>query len=157
MPELWLPADRAADRSQPVSHIDVPVTPLGLVPVVTRAVVADREQQPARLLPQTNLDLGADGMFGGVLQGLQAAEVDGSFHLGRIAADAFGDDVHRERVAVSCRSQRLDKAPVDQQWWIDAVCELAQLLNRLLPPPGELLQHLRPWRRVVGDDVAGQT
>jgi hypothetical protein len=49
--------------------------------VEARAVVGDREQQAARLLPEPDVDLGFRGVLGGVLQCLQAAEVDGRLDL----------------------------------------------------------------------------
>ena len=76
-----IPAHGAADRAQPVGHVDEPVAAAGLGRVETGTVVADREVQAARLGPHPDLDGRAGRVLAGVLQGLQAAEVDGRFQV----------------------------------------------------------------------------
>src|SRR6185437_16423039 len=77
VPGLRFPADRAADGAQAVRHVDEAVPGPGLVGVEAGPVVADREQQPAGLLPDPDLRARLGCVLGRVLQGLQAAEVDG--------------------------------------------------------------------------------
>src|SRR3984893_19381957 len=84
------PADRAPDGAQAVRHVDEPVAAAGLLLVEPRAIVGDREQQPARVQPQPHLRARAGGMLGSVLQCLKAAEVNGRLYLRGVPGDVVG-------------------------------------------------------------------
>src|SRR5262249_36108653 len=97
VPGLGLPADGAADGAQPVRHVDEAVPGPALLGVEARPVVADREQQPAGLLPDPYLRARPRRVLGRVLQGFQAAEVDRGLHPLRVAPDAVGAHGDRDR------------------------------------------------------------
>ena len=95
-------------------------------------------------------------MLGGVLQRLEAAEVHRRLHLGRVAADAVGVDAHGERAPVGGRPQRLGQPGVHEQRRVDAVGQVAQLLDGVLHRVAERVEHLGGRLRVVGEDVLGE-
>ena len=95
-------------------------------------------------------------MLGGVLQRLEAAEVHGRLHLAGVAADAVGVDAHGERAPVGGRPQRLGQAGVHEQRRVDAVGQVAQLLDRVLHRVAERVEHLGGGLGVVGEHVLGE-
>src|SRR5215472_15538690 len=107
VPGLRLPADRAADGAQAVRHVDEAVPGPGLVGVEAGPVVADREQEPAGLLPDADLRAGLRCVLGRVLQGLQAAEVDRGLHPLGVAPDAVGAHRDRDRAPARRGAQRV--------------------------------------------------
>ena len=120
-------------------------------------VVGDGEQQAARFLPQLHRDMCLRRVLGGILQGLEAAEVDGSLDLGGEPSLDLGLQADVERTAIGSRSQRLDHATVAQQRRVDAVGEVAQLLDRVLHVGGQRIEHLGRGRGVVGKEVLRQS
>src|SRR5215472_5230125 len=87
-----------------------------------RSVVAYSEQQTAGLLPEPDRHCRLRGVLGGVLQRLQAAEIDRGLNVGRVPADASRGDDDRERAPASCCLERAGQAAVGEQRRIDTVC-----------------------------------
>ena len=143
----------APSRSAMLMNPWPPPRPRG---VEARSVVADREQQPPGLLPDPHRHPRLRCVLGGVLQRLQAAEVDRRLDLGRVPPDAVGAHGDGQRAAVARGPERLSQPAVDEQRRVDAVRQLAQLLDGLLDILGQLVQHLSRGRGIVGDDVPGQ-
>src|ERR1700722_8401295 len=75
------PADRSPDGAEAVRHVDKALTSWRAVDVEPGAVVTHAEEQPVRVLPQSNLDRCSWRVFGGVLEGFETAEVGGGLHL----------------------------------------------------------------------------
>ena len=103
LPGLGLPAHRAADGAEPVGHVDVAVTALGLVRVEPGPSSLTENSRPPDSSHNRTSTLRLRRVLGRVLQRLEAAEVDRRLHLGGVAADAVGDD---RRPPAGCGSLR---------------------------------------------------
>jgi hypothetical protein len=86
----------------------------------------------------------------------QAAEVDRRFDVARVTTQPLGLDVHVEGAAAGRRPQRLGQAAVHEQWRVDAMGEVPQLLDGVLDADGQHVQHLGGRLRVVGQQVPGE-
>jgi hypothetical protein len=76
-----------------------------------RAIVGHLEQQPARLFPDPHPSRGLGPcVFGRILQGLEAAEVNGGLDLGRMPADTIGFHISRKRRTPAGGTHGLTKA-----------------------------------------------
>ena len=73
---------------EPVRHVHEAVAVLREAHVEAGTVVADLEEQSAGVLPDAHLDVGVGRVLGGVLERLEAAEVDGGLDVAVVAADA---------------------------------------------------------------------
>ena len=133
--------------------------------VAARVAAVDVEAGPSsatsnRSAPSSSRTSIADrrvgGVLGGVLQRLEAAEVHRRLHLARVAPDAVGVDAHGQRAAVGGRPERLGEAGVHEQRRVDAVGQVAQLLDRVLHGVAERVEHLGGGLGVVGEDVLGE-
>ena len=118
--------------AQTVRHVRESVPVLGQANVEARAVVGDREQQPARLLPDPHGDVRLRGVLACVLQGFETAEVHGRFDVTGVAADPLGQQLNVEGTPVDHGTQRPAEAAVDKQRRVDPMGQLAQLLDGVL-------------------------
>src|SRR4029453_18400631 len=88
--------ERAAQGGQTIRHVLEAGAERSRGAVESTAVVADREHELLVVLEQAHRDLARLRVLGGVLQGLECAEVDGRLELPRIATDLVGLDAHRK-------------------------------------------------------------
>src|SRR5215211_6425612 len=112
--------ERAAERGQATRHVLEAGAERRLGAVEPPAVVADREHELPVVLDQAHGDLVRLRVLGGVLQGLEGAEVEGGLELLRIATDPVCLDVHRYGRSSSLRLDRGRQSPVRQERWVDA-------------------------------------
>ena len=90
-------------------------------------------------------------MLARVLQCLEAAEVDGRLHLGRVPANAVGSDLGGYGGSPGRGGQRVGQTLVRQQRWIDAVGQVTKFLKGVLQVATKLLhQGSSLVRRPVG-------
>src|SRR4029453_2700717 len=87
--------ERAAQPGQAIRHVLEAGAERSRGAVEPPAVVADRELELPAVLVQNHGDLVRLRVLGGVLQGLERAEVDGRLELLRVATDPVGLDAHR--------------------------------------------------------------
>src|SRR5204862_837938 len=102
------------------------------------AVVANLEPQRPILLQRDRDRRGAARVLRGVLYRLEAAEVDRALDRLRVAADAVGLHVRRDRRLERRGLERPTDPPVLQKSGIDAACQPADLVERrahVLPEP----------------------
>ena len=120
-------AELAADGGDPVGHVGQPGSGAGAGAGEAGAVVGDLAGQPAGVVAQGDDDAGAvPSVLGGVVQRLQAAEVDRCFDRGRVAGGAAGVDGDRSPAAGGRGGERGRQAEVGQRRGIDAVGQAAQ-------------------------------
>ena len=120
------------------------------------AVVLDGELQDTVGLDQADRHGRVGRVLGGVLQRLQAAEVHRRLHLRGVPADAVGGDAHAEGTPVGGGAQRVGQAGVHEERWVDAVGQVAELLDGVLHGLAERVEHLGGGFGVVGEDVLGE-
>src|SRR5213078_3529488 len=87
-------------------------------------VVGDREAEMAIALLEVNSGPGGVRMLGGILEGLEAAEIDGRLDVGVVAGDAVGRHL-------GMRAQGVQQSALVKSRWIDALGKVAQGLQRL--------------------------
>jgi hypothetical protein len=86
----------AAERGEPVGHVPLARSHRGVAGVVAGAVVGHDEPQGSVLGLEADASVGCLGVFGGVLQRFEAAEVHGRLGVLPEAADPAGLDRHRQ-------------------------------------------------------------
>ena len=149
--------DLAAERADAVAHVGQAAAGLTAVGVETGTAVADREAQtPAALMQMDGDGSARAGVFGGVLQRLQAGEVDGLLDLGPLPAQALRVQAHGRGGRLHGGSQRGREPPVLEQRWVDVVHQRAQIFERLLRLVRELAQHQGACLGLVRDALRGE-
>ena len=96
------------------------------------AVVPDGETDRAVVLERDRDGARAGGVLLGILECLEAAEVDGAFELGRIAADAVALDGRRYRSPPRDGPKCLSDTAIREERWVDASRERPDLVDCLL-------------------------
>ena len=133
-------AELAADGGDPVGHVGQPGS-AGAGAGDAGAVVGDLADQLAGVVAQGDGDAGVvPGVFGGVVQRLQAAEVDRCFDRGRVAGGDAGVDGDRPRAAGGRGGERGGQPEVGQRRGVDAVGQAAQVGGRLVQVGAELAE-----------------
>jgi len=113
--EVFGPAESVAD----INYLDVDAAPQRLDGVRlpwTYSVATTAPAVSVNVVAQGDGDAGVvAGVLGGVLQRLQAAEVDRCFHRGRVAGGDVGVDGDRSRAAGGGGDERGGQAEVGQR------------------------------------------
>ena len=114
--------------------------PAGIEP---DAGVVDRERDLVRLADEADPDGGRGAaVLDGVLEGLQAAEVDGSLELRLVAAEPDGFDRDLARRVVRDGPERLDDAVAEEQLRAAVAGDVADLARARRPAPADPLDRL---------------
>jgi hypothetical protein len=113
------------------------------VGVETATIVSHLEQQRPVLLPEPDADLRVGArVLSRVLDRLQTAEIDRCLDLRRVSPCAVELDAAGHRQARQRRFQRVPEPPIDEQRRVDAVRQVADLLDGRVNLGGELLEDL---------------
>jgi hypothetical protein len=122
--------EAAAERGEAVGHVPQAGTERGAGRVVPGSVVRHGEAQAVRGDAQRDARRGGARVLGGILQRLEAAEVDGCLGLLREPPDRVGRNGHRHRGLARLRGQGGDQSGVREQRRVDAAGEVAEVLKR---------------------------
>ena len=95
-------------------------------------------------------------MLAGVLQRLQATEVDGRLHLGGLAGQTRRLDLSGQRGAAGRRTKCLFDTPVGQEGRVNAMGQGAKLLDGVLQALAQLVQDLERRLRVGFGQLSSQ-
>jgi hypothetical protein len=113
-------------------------------------VVSHGELEMAARARQGYGRLGRAGVFRGVLQGFQDAEVHGGLGVARVAPDAVGLDLDGQRSPAGLRSQGWPEALVGEQRRVDPAGQGPQVIECRVQPGPELAGHLPDLAGVPG-------
>ena len=114
--------------------------PAGIEP---DAGIVDRERDLVRLADEADPDRGrGPGVLDGVLEGLEAAEVDGSLELRLVAAEPDGFDRDLARRVVRDGPERFDDAVAEEQLRAAVAGDVADLGERGVQLPADPLDRL---------------
>ena len=119
--------DRTAERGQTVAHVLQARAGGRAGQADAGTVVLDGERDLTVRAGQHDVNLCSGGMLAGILQGLHAAEVDGSLDLFRIPANPDGGEFHLPGRLRGLSAHRGRQPLVGQQRRIDPAGELPQL------------------------------